>query len=253
MNGTVNTGLVARALGQRPKTVLERAKREGWPCVRKSGGIRWVEKMLPMDVRLAVENRPADNDRQNGAAAASQDFYRATEKERQTAELRGTLIAECHTSGLVKESFIAAYNSNTEACLYKSLGHVSLRTFYRWEREFSRKGLGGLVPHYSAGSSGAGESLSDSEKALLERFWLRDSRPTIQHAFRLLKENYPGSVCSYQIAGGIYGVSHRIWLITAGWGAPPLQTNISRTWIRTSGSTKALTLWSPITTALTAW
>ena len=193
MNGTVNTGSVAQALGQSPKTVLERAKREGWPCVKKSSGIRWVEKMLPMDVRLAVENRPADNERQGGAVTANRDFYQATEKERQTAELRGTLIAEHHTSGLRKEEFIAAYNSRTESWLYKALGPVSLRTFYRWEGEFCRKGLGGLVPHYSAGSAGAGESLSDAEKSLLERFWLRDSRPTIQHAFRLLKENYPGS------------------------------------------------------------
>ncbi|MDR0472891.1 MAG: hypothetical protein LBH43_04380 [Treponema sp.] len=33
---------------------------------------------------------------------------------------------------------------------------MSLRTFYRWEKEFSSKGLDGLTPRYSAGSARAG-------------------------------------------------------------------------------------------------
>ena len=200
MKGTVNTASVARALGHSPKAVLTRAKKEGWPCVQKPGGIRWVEKMLPLDVRLAVESRPADNARHDKTTAGIGGFCQATEKERYAAELRGALMAEYHASHLSKEDFIAAYNDNTNAVLYKYLGAVSLRTFYRWERDFSTKGINGLVPRYSAASGGAGKSLCDAEKALLERFWLRDSRPSIQHAFRLLKENYPGSKCTYQIA-----------------------------------------------------
>ena len=207
MNGTVSTKSIALALGQSAKTTLERARREGWPCALKSGGIRWMEKALPLDVRLALANNRTDAEsaQQSEAVPGGRDIYRATEKERQAAEARGAFIAEWRTRRSItkdirKEDFLADYNSRTDARLYKTLGPVSLRTFYRWEREFSRKGLDGLVPRYSAGSGGAGESLTDAEKALLERFWLKDSRPTIAHALALLKANYPGSECTYQTA-----------------------------------------------------
>jgi len=201
MTGLINTSLITQALGQSSKVVLERARREGWPCIQKTGGIKWVIKMLPLDVRFAVENIQADkSDIKPANTAGSNNFYKATEKERQTAVLRGGLMMEYKRSGLRKEDFIIAYNSNPDGWLYKSLGYVSLRTFYRWEHEFRNKGQDGLVPHHSAGSGGAGRSLTDGEKALLERFWLRDSRPTIAHAFELLKKNYPGSECTYQTA-----------------------------------------------------
>ena len=201
MNGMVKTALIAQALGKPKKLVLERAGREGWPCVRKSGGIKWVEKTLPMDVRLALENGPLPDDSGgSGAAAGAREFYRATDKERKAAVAQGSLMAEYKRSGLRKDDFIAAYNGDTGSPLYKTLGRISLRTFYRWEREFAGKGLDGLVPRYSSGSGGAGETLTQGEKALLERFWLRDSRPTVAHAHELLKANYPGSACSYQVA-----------------------------------------------------
>ena len=201
MNGTLKTSIIANALGYSPKAVLERAKREGWPCVQKSGGIKWIEKMLPMDIRLALANNKTGGSVQtNNVIQGSRNFCKATEKERQTAELRGCLMMEYRISGLRKEDFITAYNSKPEGCLYKSLGQLSPRTFYRWLKEYNSKGLDGLVPHYSTGSGGAGESLTDGEKALLERFWLRESRPTAAHAHMLLKANYPGSECTYQTA-----------------------------------------------------
>jgi hypothetical protein len=202
MSGRVKTSAIAAALGLSRKSVLRRAEAEGWPRVQKPGGILWAENRLPMDVRLALANGGAAGEgRDNAAALAGQVFCQATEKERQTASLRGGLIAEYRLSGLRKEDFITAYNNGgADSWLYKNLGPVSLRTFYRWEREFSRSGLGGLAPRYSAASGGAGESLTDTEKALLERFWLRDSRPTIRHALRLLQENYPGARCTYQTA-----------------------------------------------------
>jgi hypothetical protein len=200
MSGRVKTSAIAKALGLSRAAVLKRAEAEGWPRVQKSG--LWVENRLPVDVRLAIANNGELEDKQNGAAApAGQGYTRATEKERQTASLRGSLLAEYRLSGLRKEDFIAAYNSGgADSWLYKNLGPVSLRTFYRWEREFGRGGLDSLTPRYSAASGGAGVSLTDAEKALLERFWLRDSRPAIQHALRLLKENYPGTACTYQTA-----------------------------------------------------
>jgi len=197
MSRQIKTGMITEALGISRKAVLKRAEREGWLRSGKAGF--WAESRLPMDVRLALNNYNTPDEPKK----QSQDLQgaaRATEKERRSAALRGSLIAEYHYSGLRKEDFLSAYNLKTDSRLYKDLGHVSLRTFYRWESDFTSKGMDGLVPRYSSASGGAGESLTEGEKALLETFWLRDSRPTIQHALRLLKENYPGSECTYSTA-----------------------------------------------------
>jgi hypothetical protein len=198
MKGLVKTIHIARVLGTSRKAVLERAGREGWPCARNGGGLLWVENRLPVDIRLALVNVP-----QSPAAEVltGGGYTKATEKERTAAVYRGSLIAAWKRSGLRKDDFIAAYNAGSvSAHLYNVLGAVSPRTFYRWEALGRTQGADGLLPRYSAASGGAGESLSDTEKALLERFWLKDSRPAISHAFRLLKENYPASPCTYQTA-----------------------------------------------------
>jgi transposase InsO family protein len=199
MSVTVKTAAIARALGLSRKAAPERAKREGRPSVRLSGGIRRVEYRLPTDVRLALAGSP------DGTAPdpppPGQTFLRASEKERSAAAFRGVLIDEWKRSGLHKDDFIAAYNSgDTDRRTFKEPGPVSLRTFYRRINNFSQKGMDGIVPRYGAASGGPGESLSDTEKALLERFRLKDTRPTIRHALRLLRENCPGSGCSYQAA-----------------------------------------------------
>jgi hypothetical protein len=199
MSATVKAALVAAALGISRGKVLERAKREGWPSVRQSGGLRWVEYRLPLDVRLALANPGRGPEETERAPAGA--YVRATEKERRAATFRGILIVEWRQSGLRREDFVAAYNSGgTDSQTFRELGPVSLRTFYRWTKEFARKGVDGITPRYSAATGGAGESLTGAEKTLLERFWLKDSRPTMRHAWRLLKENYPGSTCGYQTA-----------------------------------------------------
>ncbi|MCL2765975.1 MAG: Mu transposase C-terminal domain-containing protein [Treponema sp.] len=199
MNGMIKTAVIAAALGKSRKSILERAEREGWPFVRKSGGMEWMEARLPWDVRLALADR-GDN-KPSPPALKLNSLIPATDSERQTSYLRANLISEWERSGLRKDEFITLYNSGAlNPHLLKLLGKVSLRTFYRWEEHLKKTGLDGLVPRYSASSGGAGESLSDSDKALLQRFWLRDSRPTIAHAYKLLLENYPGTNCTYQTA-----------------------------------------------------
>jgi hypothetical protein len=200
MSTTVKTALIAKALGASKGKMLERAKREGWPFVRRPGGLQWVEYRLPPDVRLALASfvrRPGETGNTPAGAYAG-----ATEKERATAALRGILITEWSMGGLRKEDFVAAYNSGAGSrWILRELGPISLRTFYRWVREFSQKGMNGIVPRYSTTpNGGAGKSLSDAEKVLLERFWLKDSRPTIREALSLLKANFPGSECTYQTA-----------------------------------------------------
>jgi hypothetical protein len=200
MSITVKTALIAQALGIDRGEVLKRARRENWSLVRRLNGVQWVECHLPLDVRLALAGTVRRLDSADCVSAGNL-YIRATEKERETAALRGILVSEWKLSRRRKEDFVAAYNSNETCCrIFGKLGPVSVRTFYRWTREFLQKGMDGVVPRYSAASGGAGESLTDTEKALLERFWLKDSRPTVRSALELLKENYPGSACTYQTA-----------------------------------------------------
>ncbi|MCL2762217.1 MAG: Mu transposase C-terminal domain-containing protein [Treponema sp.] len=204
MNGMVKTALIATALGKPKKTVLERAEREGWPCVRKSGGMMWMESRLPENVRLALAELALSGKPAHASVAmrmGSGSLMPATDKERHVAFLRANLVSEWERTKLRKDDFIKAYNAGVvNLHLRQLLGEVSLRTFYRWVGDLGKTGIDGLTPRYSASSGGAGESLRESEKALLQRFWLRDSRPTIQHALRLLKENDPTSTCTYNTA-----------------------------------------------------
>jgi hypothetical protein len=204
MNGFVKTRELCAALGSARKSVLERAEREGWPCMRKAGGILWVERSLPMDVRLALARSPASvraEVEKTVPALAGHGYIRATEKERETAALRASLIAEWQRSGLRKEDFVEAYNAGEAGrAIRENLGRVSLRTFYRWLAGFSFRGASGITPRYSAAAKGGGGSLSETEKTLLEHFWLKDTRPTVTHALMLMRENVPYSECSYQTA-----------------------------------------------------
>ena len=201
MNGLIKTGKIAIVLGISRKAVLDRAKREGWPGNKTNAGLQWVENRLPDKIRFALANAGQSQETETTEAFSTAAYVQASEQERGIAGYRGSLIAAWKQSGLRKDDFIVAYNAGSVSDnLFKLLGYVSPRTFYRWDERFRIKGLDGLIPRYSAASGGSGESLTDAEKALLERFWLKDSRPTAKHAWRLLKENYPAAVCSYQTA-----------------------------------------------------
>jgi transposase len=197
----VKTSAIAAALNKSRKAVLERAEREGWAFVRKSGGMEWMEARLPLDVRMLLAEQGKNKPTPTALKLSGKSFLPATDKERNTAFLRANLISEWERSRLRKEDFITVYNSGAlNPHLLKLLGKISLRTFYRWEEHLRKTGLDGLTPRYASSSGGAGESLSDAEKAMLQRFWLRDSRPTVAHAFKLLQENYPATNCTYQTA-----------------------------------------------------
>jgi hypothetical protein len=198
MKAAIPTRDLALALGRPRKAVLERAAKEGWPCLRKAGSLTWMRSGLPVDVRLALSLAEQP---EAAVTPAGQAYLKTSQKQRDTADLRCALIAEWKQSGTRVEDFVAAYNAGAKADrLKESLGPVAVRTFYQWIREWKARGLDGLVPRYGQKSRGAGETLTESEKALLEHFWLKDTRPTISHAWMLMRENTPYSNCSYALA-----------------------------------------------------
>lgn len=50
----VKTSVLASALGISKKSVLEKARQNGWAYVEKNGAWQFVENRLPTDVRFAV-------------------------------------------------------------------------------------------------------------------------------------------------------------------------------------------------------
>jgi hypothetical protein len=102
-----------------------------------------------------------------------------------------------------KEEFLQFYNAGViDPVLLNSLGSVSKSTFYSWLAELKKASgdIGALAPQYALAKKGPGARLSDGEKSLLMRFWLKDSQPSMADAFGLMRENIPDSKCSYQTA-----------------------------------------------------
>lgn len=208
----VKTKELALALGMTRKTVLEKARRDGWAFVEKSGGMQFVENRLPTDIRFAVaayrSGQPAvrkaekkETERQESRKLAGDAFLTAGDKAQEKAQYRAALIYEYKASGMNVTDFCEAYNGGL-CCqpLFARLGEVSKATFYNWLAAWKKLGASGVVPKYGMSRGGAGESLTDEEKGLLQRFWLRNTQPSARHAWILMKECLPWSKCSYQTA-----------------------------------------------------
>lgn len=197
----IKTKQLSDVLGVSRKSVLERAKKSGWACVEKSGGICFVEEKLPMDIRFALANKQLAKIETTEKVLAGEVFVSASTSAKEMASNRSSLIFAWKQSGEKKQDFIAMYNSK-ECCisLYEKLGSVSVATFYRWIKDFTDCGASGITPRWGMGRGGAGESLSDIEKDLLSAYWLRSSQPSMQHALRIMLNQVPFSRCTYPTA-----------------------------------------------------
>lgn len=198
MTGLLKTKDLCDLLQTSRKVVLERAKKESWPCIEKKGALYFQEQRLPMDVRFALANRDVVDATPSMTGAA---YMNASEKAKDIATWRSALIFAYRQSGLKKNDFVEAYNSGSiESVIYKKIGSVSISTFYRWVKEFNDSGASGITPKYGLARGGDGETLDEIEKNLLRLFWLKSTQPSMNHAFLLMKANVPFSRCTYQTA-----------------------------------------------------
>jgi len=210
MTGYVKTSAISSALCIGRKETIERARREGWPCINRKGGLAFLENRLPAGVRLVLAGRePPEADGGAGSPdeAGAGGLSQLTDKAREAAQNRSALIYDYHQSGLKPADFVEAYNAGQFGVhLRKALGDVSARTLYRWLREQKEAGgagtqaLAALAPRYGIKKSGAGVTLSPIERQLLRKFWLQNTRPTMSHAWRNMLHAYPHSRCTYQTA-----------------------------------------------------
>ena len=203
----IKTSVLASALGMSKKSVLEKARQNGWAYVEKNGAWQFVENRLPTDVRFAVAayksgapvvKQKVQKEVTSERELVGDNFLNASDKAQSVAQFRAALIHEWQSSGLKVLEFVEVYNSGAYPGLFQKLGEVSKTTFYRWVSEWKKFGASGVVPKYGASSGGAGESLLDEERELLKRFWLVNTQPSMMHAYRLMKANLPYSEAKYQ-------------------------------------------------------
>lgn len=209
----IRTKTVADALGISRKTVLEMSKKGGWAYVEKNNSRQFILNNLPIDIRFAVSafqsGKPVE--KKVGKAIQESDdsstqivgsnFLNASDKAQSTAQYRAALIFEYNKSGVNVQTFLDGYNNlELYPALYKKLGEVSQPTFYRWLKSWKQNGASGVTPKYGIARGGDGATLLDEERDLLRHFWLRDTQPSVMHAWRLMKANLPYSTCSYQTA-----------------------------------------------------
>ena len=203
----VKTSVLASALGISKKSVLEKARQNGWAYVEKNGAWQFVENRLPTDVRFAVAayksgapvvKQKVQKQETTERELVGDNFLNASDKAQSIAQLRAALIHEYQSSGLKVLDFVEVYNSGAYPGLFQKLGEVSKTTFYRWVSDWKKFGASGVVPKYGTSSGGAGESLLDEERELLKAFWLVNTQPSMMHAYRLMKANLPYSEAKYQ-------------------------------------------------------
>ena len=202
----VKTSVLASALGITKKSVLEKAKQNGWAYVEKNGAWQFVENRLPSDVRVAVaaykSGTPTVKPKVQKIESTERElvgdnFLNASDKAQSFAQLRAALIHEYQSSGLIVLDFVDVYNSGAFPGLFQKLGVLSKTTFNRWVSEWKKYGASGVVPKYGTSSGGAGESLLDEERELLKRFWLVNTQPSMMHAYSLMIANLPYSEAKY--------------------------------------------------------
>lgn len=193
---------LSQALGLSKKEVKERAAAEGWPYVVSGRTRYYVENRLPGKVRSRLITwRESGSTTEVALPTTEGAFAQAKDKAKDKALLRSQLVRTYLRSSGRVEDFIHDYNTSPAYAQLKSrLGEVTVPTFYRWLKAYKEMGISGITPRYGMSSGGAGESLSDTEKSLLMRFWLKDTQPSMSHAWRLMKENLPNSKCTYQTA-----------------------------------------------------
>jgi len=203
MTSYVKTSAISSALCISRKETMARARREGWPCVMRKGGLVFLKNRLPEGIRRALTKQEA----QEPTSANDGGLSQLTDKAREAAWNRSALVNEFLDSGLKHAEFVEAHNAGrANTYLLKTLGKISTRTLYRWLKDHARAGaegtlvLAALAPRYGIKKSGAGVTLNDFERSLLRRFWLQNTRPTMAHAWRNMQEANPSSRCTYQTA-----------------------------------------------------
>lgn len=199
MKDAYTTLELTTTMGVTKATVLNRAQREGWPSrprAGRGGGFEWLASGLPEDVRAAICLRDAASTSPAlpAAGAVIPDWAHAIGKARYQLVAEWRLYVTKQRGKMAKgaatDAYLAAYRSGLLLPkVYETLGDVSDKTLYRWDKTLRDNG-----DDYTAlcdrrgkwkrgGKRGNGQVGREAEQVFLAT-WLTPNKPSVQLAYK---------------------------------------------------------------------
>ncbi|MDR3302074.1 MAG: Mu transposase C-terminal domain-containing protein [Spirochaetaceae bacterium] len=211
---------IAEFLSATVRWIQKRSVTEHWTSrnEKANGGIRKTYQIaaLPEDVQTAYAaslklsladlqsqlKPPAGHQkkinipRYNGRGAKTKEIKpidAAADTDLKIAALRAQLIRAYNDSGLSAAQFITAYENGVAVPeLRERLGRWgnihTQSNFYGWLASYERHGLAGLAPQYAKRHGGAGASLDERAKELIQGIYLDPRKPSIASVERDIKQ-----------------------------------------------------------------
>lgn len=170
----LSCGQVAELSEQSERTVRKRATEWG-ADVDSAGRLRFPLSRLPRELQAKWLDRELLNGEGNLTAWAQ-----APHRAQEAAKKRAEIVAKG------KERMKAGGTKGLKVYLKKEDVSVSTGTFYAWRKKFDAEGMVGLLPGYRYGGSPAAGTLTKEQAAYLESVWLRQSKPRMTDAWKLL-------------------------------------------------------------------
>ena len=202
-------------------TVIRKAQKENWPyrshSVRGGQERRYHLLNLPADIQTAYASsiklsladlqsqlKPSSKPekkisipRYSGRGARTAEikiFEKTPEEYLQIAAARRKVLEAYSVSGLSPAQFVSEYNSGMILSEIRSqlggFGEIkSKSSLYRWLGLYEKHGLTGLAPQYSLRRGGAGASLTERAKDLIQALYLDQNKPSVASVIRTINEN----------------------------------------------------------------
>jgi transposase InsO family protein/transposase len=211
---------IARLISRTKGPIIRRAQLEGWPyrsyTVRGGKERRYHLANLPEDIqtayaasiktsleelrsRLKPASKPdkkIDIPRYSGRGARTgevKDMENTPEEYLRIAAARRKVLEAYSASGLTAAQFVTAYNNGVAAPDLRgqlgTFGEISSQSsLYRWLERYEQHGLSGLAPQYAKRRGGAGASLDEKAKDLIQALYLDSHKPSIRTVERDIKQ-----------------------------------------------------------------
>jgi len=157
------------------------------------------QKIMESQSLVPITVRKINNQIQVGKSKKVITVDNLTETQKQIGLLRVELIeaykveriAKQRTKGMTYartlDTFLGAYNNgNFLPHIYKVVGSVNKKTFYRWEKIYRDKGLAGITPKHGASRKGSCKIREDEKKLLLEEY-LMPNKPSVASAINYMR------------------------------------------------------------------
>ncbi len=185
----VATTEIQQSLSLSKKETIKKLKTSGAIFHESKGGFRWEMDSLPLDIQLCLAS---DGCSLIKPLPQPESFVLAPEKNRKTALIKAALIDLYEQSEMKADEFIELYNAGQiGAGCFNVLFSISVKTFYRWIREFKDGGVDALLPRYGENKKGGGSrALNSFEKGIAQAMFLNPNKWSISKVHREMQRIY---------------------------------------------------------------